>query len=153
MAGIKGLDNVLKNLSKFGDEVLDLVIEVTDANVKEIVAEAKRRAPVDKGNLQQSIYGNVIKSKKHLLLYEIGVGGAATKYAPYVEFGTGTKVDLSLLKKAGFPNSFAAKFKGKGIKKVNIQPQPYFFPAYLNGRRKYVKDLNNELKHLVSKYG
>ena len=47
-------------------------------------------------------------------------------YAPYVEFGTGGLVEIP----QGF-EELAAKFKGRGVKKVNLPARPFLIPAAL----------------------
>lgn len=89
--------------------------------------EALERAPVDKGILRGTIYFQ--KKRPNGLLWEVG---ANAKYAPFMEFGTGRKVNLRELIKAGLPTSYAAQFKGKGIREVNIQPRPFLFPSVNN---------------------
>lgn len=85
--------------------------------------EAKQRAPVNNSFLRN---GQYIEKRRGGLTYNIG---NRMPYAPYQEFGTGRKVSLAELTKTGLPPAFAAKFRGKGIKQVNIKPQPFFFPA------------------------
>jgi len=109
---------------------------------------AKQRAPVRTkdnnglgGRLRTSIY--IEKRRANGLLWEVGVNA---NYAPYVEFGTGRKVNLTQLRAAGFPDSYAARFKGRGIKKVNIRPQPFFFPSINEETPKMYKRLNATLK-------
>lgn len=53
--------------------------------VQRLVAEAKRRAAVDTGNLRSSITGQVFVNGDTVL----GVIGTNVPYGPYVEFGTG----------------------------------------------------------------
>lgn len=55
---------------------------------------------------------------------EVGAGGVGVHYAPYVEFGTGSKVKVNADTK-----EYAMQFKGRGIKEVNLLARPYFFPA------------------------
>lgn len=55
---------------------------------------------------------------------EIGAGGVGVNYAPYVEFGTGTKVKVN-----ADTRDYAIQFKGRGIREVNLIARPYFFPA------------------------
>ena len=52
---------------------------------------------------------------------------AKAKYAPYVEFGTGGLVDIP----TGY-EQYAAIFKGKGIRKVNLRARPFLIPAFEN---------------------
>jgi hypothetical protein len=47
----------------------------------------------------------------------------------------------------------AIEFKGEGVKEINIQPQPYLYPAFVKGRKQYLKDLKKLLKDLTKKYG
>lgn len=89
--------------------------------------EALLKAPVDEGTLRAGIYFE--KKRSNGLLWRVGV---SVKYGPYVEFGTGKLVNLKWLIKAGFPSSFASQFKGKGIRKVNLQPRPFLYPSYIS---------------------
>lgn len=148
MAKIKGLNKVLKKFKKFGDEAKTVISQTIEGTAKDFVADAKTFAPVDLGKLQQ----NIKEHKQTDLKYKISVDGVAQKYAPYVEFGTGAKVNLQFLKEAGLPASYARKFKGKKEAKVSISPQPYFFPAFILAKREYVLDLKRELKILQKKY-
>jgi hypothetical protein len=64
-----------------------------------------------------------------------------------MEFGTGTKVTVpSELKEV------ARHFIGKGVKKINLRPQPYLYPAWVKGRIQYIKDLKGSIKHLTKKF-
>lgn len=147
MSKIKNLNKVIANIKKFGKDAEQMTDLIINAGVNDIVLDARNRAPKDLGKLQQNITSAKIKDN----LYSIYVGGVAQKYAPYVEFGTGNRVSLSYLKDVGLPNSYAAKFKGKGVKKVNLTARPYFFPAILKGNKEIYKDLESELKHLTNK--
>jgi len=145
MAQIKGLNSVLKNLEKFGKEAEN---EIEDALIKasaNIELDAKRLAPVNLGKLRQSVNTNKIND----LNYSIGT---SLKYAPYQEFGTGGFVDLSYLSEAEYPSSYAAQFRGKGKRKVNIPAQPFLFPALIINRGELIKDLKQSLKRLINKY-
>lgn len=106
--------------------------------------EAVSAAPVNVGRLRTSIYAQ--KERASGLLWSVGT---KVKYAPYMEFGTGQKVSLKHLIRAGFPTSFAAQFKGKGVKQVNIQPRPFLFPAY----NREVPLLKKRIKRTLVKNG
>lgn len=145
MAQIKGLNKVLKNLDKFGKEAEN---EIEDALIKtsaNIELDAKNLAPVNLGKLRQSIN----TSKINELNYSIGT---SLRYAPYQEFGTGGLVDLSYLKEAEYPSSYANQFRGSGKRKVNIPAQPFLFPALIINRSELIKDLKQSLKRLINKY-
>jgi len=80
---------------------------------------AQRKAPKDKGPLGQGIKGGIIGKQAVVM--------STAKYSPYVEFGTGRMVDLDDMQQLGIPDSYAAQFKGKGIREVNLPARPFFF--------------------------
>lgn len=107
----------------------------------EIVRLAKRAAPVDKGALKQSI--STQRSGKSVNIV------AAANYAPYVEFGTGGSVDLTDMTQLGIPESYAAQFKGKGIREVNLPARPFFFSSARIGFKNLLNRLNGEIKKAI----
>jgi len=107
----------------------------------EIVRLAKRAAPVDKGALKQSI--STQRSGKSVNVV------AAANYAPYVEFGTGGSVDLTDMTELGIPESYAAQFKGKGIKDVNLPARPFFFSSARIGFKNLLNRLNGEIQKAI----
>jgi HK97 gp10 family phage protein len=169
---VKGIDKVLKNFQKFGEEGVKAFANDTKLNANDISAMAATNAPKNLGKLAQSIHDEKITP----LRYRVNAG---SNYAAYVEFGTGPKVKV--------PPEFqkmAAKFKGKGtgsfeqglrsiqdwcrnkgidvsaaypifmsILKNGNNPQPYLYPAFVKGRIQYFKDLKDSLKILTKKYG
>jgi hypothetical protein len=103
----------------------------------EIERKAKMNAPVDKGFLRSSIHQYVNKD---------GLGGmvyTGRHYAPYMEWGTGSKVKVPSFVKEMFGVD-SMEWKGRGIRKVNIPPHPYLFHAARIG---YI-DMINRLKKL-----
>jgi hypothetical protein len=98
-----------------------------------IARHAQMFAPVRTGFLKTSI---------HPVVSDDGLSGMVytyRHYAPYVEFGTGTKVvapaDVA---------DYAMTFKGRGIRKVNQRAQPYLFPAVRIG----VKEMMTRLEQM-----
>lgn len=109
------------------------------ASYGELMAtSAKNMAPVDTGRLRSSIS----LKKEQFLSYELV---AQTNYAAYVEFGTG-KYFIS----NGEPwDGIASKYKGRGIKEVNLLARPYMRPsimAYMPSLTKAIYNLINEKK-------
>lgn len=136
---IKGINKVLKDLSKLGKDVEKSVVIITDANAKEIVVDARQRAPIDLGKLRQGI-NNEKKGEINQVIF------AREKYSAFMEFGTGGKVKV--------PNELkdvAIQFKGKGVKEINLQPRPFLYPAFVKGREQYLKDLKDLLNTLTKK--
>ena len=111
----------------------------------EIVRLAKRAAPVGKiqgGTLRQSISAQ--KSGKSINVV------ANAKYAPYVEFGTGGRVDLDDMLRLGIPATYAAQFKGKGIRDVNLPPRPFFFSSARVGFKNLLNRLTGEINKAIN---
>lgn len=137
---IKGLNSVLANIRKYGKEAEKDIEGVTELVARNIEKNAKQLAPANFGKLGQSIQA----VKDTPLNWKVEAGGVIAPYAPFVEFGTGGLVDV--------PNELkdqAIKFKGKGIKQVNLKPRPYLYPALLQGRTEYLE----KLKKVLEKYG
>lgn len=159
MTRIKNLTKVINNIKKFGKEAVEVLDIEISGNVNDIILDAAQRVMSASGNNDGkarstdlgALSKSISKAKLKDLNYLIYVGGAAIKYAPYVEFGTGNRVSLTYLKDIGLPDSYAAKFKGKGIKQVNLPARPYFFPAIIDGRKDLEKRLNAQLKKLTQK--
>lgn len=137
---IKGTNEVIANIRKYGIEAVKDIEGVTELVARNIEKNAKQKAPVNFGKLGQSIQA----VKDTPLNWKIEAGGVIAPYAPFVEFGTGGLVEV--------PNELkdqAIKFKGKGIKKINLRARPFLFPSLLRGRIEYL----DKLKKVLSKYG
>lgn len=131
---VKGLDKLLTKLSKMSKEIVKDVDDIMEATSQEIEADAKVLAPVDLGKLRQGIKAY----KKKDLNYVIE---AREKYSAYMEFGTGGLVNVPKEME-----DIAIQFKGKGVKQVNLQPQPFLYPAFIKNREILIKDLKSLLK-------
>lgn len=140
---VKGLNAVISDLRKYGKEAEKDIEGVTEQVARNIEKYAKQNVnakATDLGKLGQSI--KAVKENQYN--WTIEAGGILAPYAPFVEFGTGGLVEV--------PNELkemAIKFKGKGIKKVNLRARPYLYPALLQGRTEYL----DKLKKVLSKYG
>lgn len=98
---------------KYKEEYVDILTET----IQNIETEATSLAPVDLGILKSSINGEVDGLN--------GIVGTPVKYAPFMEFGTGGLVDVP----EGLED-YSMKFKGAGIKQVNLFPRPFLIPAF-----------------------
>lgn len=137
---VKGIDSVVANLRKFGKEAEKDIEGVTALVAQKIESYAKNSAPADLGKLGQSIKAHKINATH----YRIEAGGTLAPYAPFVEFGTGGLVEVPEEMK-----EIAIKFKGKGIRQVNLRARPYLYPSLLIGRKEYLE----KLKKLLNSYG
>lgn len=143
---IKGLDKLIKDLRLLGKKGEDAIEDVTELTAREIELNARNAAKVDNGALHLSMRATPIsniKTKKTVWKVYANATGLA-RYAAYVEFGTGGLVEVP-------PEMYdiAIKFKGKGIKKIDLRPRPFLYPAFVKGRLNYIKDLEAELKRLT----
>ena len=98
------LKNKLDKMRAFESKTLSNELGKTGL---EIVRLAKRSAPVDNGALKQSISAQ--RSGKSINVV------AAAHYAPYVEFGTGGRVDLTDITQLGIPQVMRRNSKAKGF--------------------------------------
>lgn len=103
--------------------------------------DMKNDVPVDTGALKNSISSQAEKDEATIQ--------ASMKYAPYIEFGTGAKVSLKHLEKLGIPKRYALRFKGRGIKDVNLPPRPYFYPNARKHLKKLIKNINSKIKNML----
>jgi len=115
-----GTSQVIANIDKIEKQVLAHANILVQEAILETAFQAKWDAPVDMGGLMQSISVTYQKSKLE------GTVSVNAPYAPYVEFGTGGLVEIP----QGF-EELAAKFKGRGVKKVNLPARPFLIPAAL----------------------
>ncbi len=133
------LKKKLNNLRAFDKKTLSNELGRAAMDIARL---AKQNAPVDKGTLKQSI-----KSESKGKTVEV-IAGA--HYAPYVEFGTGGMVDLDDMLQLGIPASYAAQFKGKGIKEVNLPARPFFFSSARIGFKTLLIRLKGELNNAIN---
>lgn len=103
------------------------------ATNEDIANKARGRVPVDKGFLKNSIITRQVPNGAETLV--------TVNYATYIEFGTGGLVDVP----AGLED-YAIKFKGEGIKQVNLRPQPFLFNSFKEETIEMTKRLENAIK-------
>lgn len=167
---IKGLNKTLKQLKQFGKEVEEEVEEVLEANAKEIVFDARQRAPKNIGRLSGGIDNEKDGALKQVIFSD-------QLYAGYVEFGTGAKVDVpSEMNDVAnaIKNNPSGSFE-QGLEQIKqwckdigieeeaaypifvsilnngIDAQPFMYPAFVKGREQFLKDLKKMLKRLTNK--
>ena len=132
------LKKKLDNLRKFESKKLSNELGKT---ALDIVRLAKKQVKAPTGTLR-----NTIKAERKGKTVEV-IAGA--HYAPYVEFGTGGSVDLNDMLELGIPASYAAQFKGKGIRDVNLPARPFFFSSGRIGFKNLLNRLNGEIKKAI----
>ena len=130
LTGIKEVENALKVMDKHlrqdvGDEI--------NSSALKIMSDAKRLAPVDLGFLR----GQISIEPVNDLTFEVE---AKAKYSAYIEFGTGGEVRIP----AGYED-LAILFKGRGVRTVNIRPQPFLIPSFETEKPKLIDRLKKLL--------
>ena len=167
---IVGVSKVMAELRAKKKGIDKQIDDITQANAIEMAGDATRRAPEAFGKLKQSIsYSKVSDLKWKANTNKV--------YAAYMEFGTGTKVqipaefsDMAKSFQSGGKGNFKQALeniklwcKKKGIDekaaypillsilRVGVNPQPFFYPAWVATKKRYVKDLENLLKTLNKK--
>jgi len=173
---ITNLSDILKKLDTLENKIEQNVKDELNASALNIQTGAKRLAPVNFGQLTNSIYLKE-QNVENGIIYTIG---SSASYAPYVEFGTGGKVSIP----KGF-EELASGFKGKkagtfkdmlealtlwvkrkgigggkdksiayaiaiSILKKGMRPQPFLIPAYEAEKPKMIKNILNAIKNVKS---
>jgi len=173
---ITGTTELLKRFEKLDAKAKTEIKNEINASALKIQSDAKKLAPINLGNLRNSIY--LVEESKDNNKYVFGVGSSA-RYAPYVEFGTGGKVSI--------PNGFqdyAAQFKGKtngtfkdmvlaltdwvqkkgitgkgknarsvayaialSILRKGLRPQPFLIPAFEQEKSKLIQRIEKIIKN------
>jgi len=130
LTGIKEVENALKTMDKHlrqdvGDEI--------NSSALNIMSSAKRLAPIDLGFLR----GQISIEPVNDLTYEVE---AKAKYSAYIEFGTGGEVRIP----DGYED-LAKLFKGRGLRTINIRPQPFLIPSFETEKPKLIQRLKKLL--------
>jgi len=135
------LEGLQRTLDKLKKEGRDVEAEV-DAEIGSAVVDTERmasiRVPKSAIGGGAGLAGAISYKRNKSLDWEVV---AQKHYAAYVEFGTGGLVDIP----SGL-EAYAAQFKGKGIKKVNLPARPYLFPSFVEARAKLIEELKRVLK-------
>lgn len=126
-----GFEDFENQVKQFRHDTVQAIKKRTAQAGRNIQREARRTVPVDHGLLKNSI-----RVYHFDLTTEVTV---EQMYAPFVEFGTGSLVDVP-----EEMTEVALTFKrGPGR---NTRPRPFLYPAFFKEREQYLKDLNEIVK-------
>lgn len=133
---IEGLQNVLAAIDSYSDKVQTQIDDTLTGAAYATVALAKELAPTDDSNLKNNIGFADEPFKKDIYSH--------AAYAAYIEFGTGSHVDVPQIEGIDLP-AYAMTFfvNGKG----RMFPHPYFFPALLAETKKIAPTIEKILKN------
>lgn len=129
--GAKALISSLNRLSEKAEKVVSDEIEAALASTQ---ADAVANTPVEFGALRASIMMEMNRSELAGEVY------STSSYAGYQEWGTGGMVDV--------PNGWedmALPWKGKGVKQINLKPQPFMYPAFEKNVPDLIRNLKDEI--------
>jgi len=110
----------INNLNGLGEKIQRTLIGALQEAALNIETAAKIDCPVNMGILRSSIHIEPIR-EEDVYGYKIG---SYLPYAPYVEFGTGTKVSVPTEYE-----EFALQFKGQK-ETSGMNAQPYLLPNF-----------------------
>jgi HK97 gp10 family phage protein len=168
---VKGVSEVISELRKIGKDIDKNINATTEEAAFFIEDRAKTLAPKNFGKLAQSISTSqpITDRNKSLINRTITVNEL---YGGYMEFGTGAKVSVPkefAEMAASFKGQKTGSFKdglesikawcrAKGIDEkaaypifakilgAGLNPKPFLYPAWTEGKKQYLKDLQNLLK-------
>lgn len=132
---VQGIKQAMKALEDYAETKTEQLEKATQKATINVARGAKQNAPVDTGRLRSSIH----RTSNRLN----GTVFTNVEYAPYIEFGTGSKVDVP----EGLED-YAMQFKGEGKRQVNLPAQPFLFPAWEAVRPEYIKEVKKILSSI-----
>lgn len=128
--GNKSLSNAL---AKYGDDVLDEVKRIITNTAFLIKANAKSLAPVDDGNLRDSIETELLNGGLTAIVR------VTASYSVYVEYGTGIFSVEGNGRKT--PWTYYSNKLGRFVTTQGMKPQPYWNPAIEIGQKYFKKEM------------
>lgn len=142
MAYIENLDKLLTKLENLKTVSVEQAINEACILVEN---DAKKRCPVDTGELRMSITHEIEETSENRTT---GAVGTNLEYAPYVEFGTGIFSSLG----NGRQDRWSYKdAKGEWHSTIGQQPQPYLHPALDDNRDEVKKLIQKKIEEGVKK--
>ena len=139
---VSGINILVQTLDDYSKEVKELVFYETSQWAERTENAAKRDVPYKTGALQSTIRK---ESENNGITWIVKAGGINNvDYAPYIEFGTGSRVDQSFLEEYGL-TAYAMQFTGE---QDPFYPLPSRSFLYKNARLEFEKTLANIKKLL-----
>jgi len=138
---IYGADAIIKRLEASPQKMMEESKLIIDAAVIEIAAKAKQEVAVKTGALKASIRHAKYQPGKGA---SVSAGNTNVRYAPYVEFGTGTRFQIPVYPNVNMADleAYALTFK-KSKKVIGVPYRPYMFSAYSEVFTSMIKKLKS----------
>jgi len=133
---IKGLKELQKKFERMPKVLYEEIDGDMETFVQTVAKKADIYAPKGKtGALHQSIMP--LGANLNYSVVE------RVHYSWYQEFGTGNKVKVP-----SEVSAYAAQAKGRGIRKINLTPQPHLFKAFFELRPAFLKNVSDTIKRI-----
>ena len=138
---IYGVDAIIKRFDAAPQKMMDESKLIIDAAVIEIAAKAKQEVPVKTGALRGSIRHAKYQPGKGA---SVSAGNTNIRYAPYVEFGTGTRFQIPVYPNVNMADleAYALTFK-KSKKVIGVPYRPFMFDSYYEVFTSMIKKLKS----------
>ena len=138
---IYGVDAIIKRFDAAPQKMMEESKLIIDAAVIEIAAKAKQEVPVKTGALRGSIRHAKYQPGKGA---SVSAGNTNIRYAPYVEFGTGTRFQIPVYQNVNMADleAYALTFK-KSKKVIGVPYRPYMFSSYSEVFTSMIKKLKS----------
>jgi HK97 gp10 family phage protein len=138
---IYGVDAIIKRFDAAPQKMMEESKLIIDAAVIEIAAKAKQQVAVKTGALKASIRHAKYQPGKGA---SVSAGNTNVRYAPYVEFGTGTRFQIPVYQNVNMADleAYALTFK-KSKKVIGVPYRPYMFSAYSEVFTSMIKKLKS----------
>jgi HK97 gp10 family phage protein len=138
---IYGVDAIIKRLEASPQKMMEESKLIIDAAVIEIAAKAKQQVAVKTGALKASIRHAKYQPGKGA---SVSAGNTNVRYAPYVEFGTGTRFQIPVYQNVNMADleAYALTFK-KSKKVIGVPYRPYMFSSYSEVFTSMIKKLKS----------
>jgi HK97 gp10 family phage protein len=138
---IYGVDSIIKRLEASPQKMMEESKLIIDAAVIEIAAKAKQQVAVKTGALKASIRHAKYQPGKGA---SVSAGNTNVRYAPYVEFGTGTRFQIPVYPNVNMADleAYALTFK-KSKKVIGVPYRPYMFSSYSEVFTSMIKKLKS----------
>ena len=138
---IYGADAIIKRLEASPQKMMEESKLIIDAAVIEIAAKAKQQVAVKTGALKASIRHAKYQPGKGA---SVSAGNVNVRYAPYVEFGTGTRFQIPVYPNVNMADleAYALTFK-KSKKVIGVPYRPFMFDSYYEVFTSMIKKLKS----------
>lgn len=142
---VRGLKETLARLHDFGEQGKNRIKQITAVNGQEIATKAAQNLSAYTDVDPNGSIGQSINAKSEDNGYKTVISVNQLPMGAYIEFGTGTYVEV-----ADEWKDIAWQFYVNG--KGQLHPHPFFYPAFNEGRDRYLQDLKDALETLAIQF-